>query len=257
MQSYGIPNFATVEEIGQKFQRSEIQRWFIDPNQQVRGDEPNVRISFITNDNKLYLVHARYDQQTNQILPPIYVAPKGTLQDPSLIRWENTYQILDNSERATPTVSSNYTDHEIDGQISSDYFGPIFRSIDSFQSELYVFYCKTASTTNGEQCALVKEWVATSTKSRLQLWITTGEPRAVSDLTNIPNMGWYIVFGTSETFLIVGNSNSHPFVITPTFTLYNTDGSTDENIDLPSLNLDQVKYLLKTKASEYIFDQIH
>lgn len=277
MQSYGIPNLATVEEIGQKLQRGEIQRWFIDPNQQVSGDEsriglsqyeaPNLRISFVTNGGGLYIVHGRYDQQTNQILPPVIVPQhvtvpqpvtvptKGTLREPSLIRWENTYQIIDNSRRATPRVSNNYTDNEINGQVSRDYFNPLFQSIDSFQSERYVFYCRTASTHNGEQCSLVKEW--TSGNSRLQFWITTGTPYTIGEFFDVPDMGWYIVYGTAETFLIVGNSDSHPFVVTPMFSFGNTDGSTEETIDFPSLNLDQVKYLLKTKAIEYIFNQIH
>jgi hypothetical protein len=33
MQSYGLPNFATVGQIGQMLQRGEIQKWHVDPKQ--------------------------------------------------------------------------------------------------------------------------------------------------------------------------------------------------------------------------------
>ena len=53
MQSYGLPYFATFEEISEKLQQNKIQKWFVDPNQQIFNNDPNVRISFITIDNCL------------------------------------------------------------------------------------------------------------------------------------------------------------------------------------------------------------
>lgn len=249
-----IPNFATVDEISQKLQRGEIERWSIDPNQQISNDQSNVRISFFTKDGGLYLVRARYDQVTNQILPPVQI-PVPIIR-PSLIKWNETHRIIYDSAKATPPIPNGYSDTEINGRVPQDYFNPIFQSIDSFQSKNYKYYLQTANTHNGEQPALVKEW-SNDSNSRIQLWITNGEPYMIGQHQSISDEGWYIVYGTPDTFLIVGNYGSHPFVVAPAFSFDNSDGSTDEDFDFPSLNLEQVKYILKTKAPEYIFDQTH
>ena len=90
----GLPHFATVDEIQQKLQQGQIQRWFIDPKLRIPNDELNVRISFVTNDDKHYLVRARYNQQTNQNFPPVDVPQRGEWRESSLIKWENASNIF-------------------------------------------------------------------------------------------------------------------------------------------------------------------
>ena len=251
-----IPNFATVDEITQKLQRGEIQRWFIDPNQQVRGDEPNVRISFITKEGGLYLVRAKYDQRTNQIFPPVEVHPK---EIPSLIKWENAHTIFNVGSQMntiTPKVPKGYSDREIEGKVSRNYYDLIFQSIDGFKFDRYQYYLRVVPTNTGEQSALMRQW--SNKDTRLQFWITTSEPNLTNEVNPyIMNSGWAIIYGTPTTFLVVGNNGSHPFVMAPDFTFDNSDGSTDEDVDFPILNFDQVKYLLKSKVIEYVFNQIH
>lgn len=67
MQSYSIaraPMFlATIDQIGQKLQRGEIQTWYI--------SKPGAEIIFVAKRGELYVIKAKYDQQTNQIIPII------------------------------------------------------------------------------------------------------------------------------------------------------------------------------------------
>lgn len=256
---HGLHNSITFDEITQKLQRGEIERWFVDPTNQNINDLPNTVISFVTNNGELYLVKAKYDPQINQVYPPVE-ALKRTIVEPihveiplvplvvptstSLINWRNTHSIFNlgsQSNNITPRIPNQYTDEEINAEISRDYFDSIFQSIDNFAPSDYHYTFRLVPTNLGDESALVKKW--SNYGDQIQLWII--------------NDGWAIIYGTNNTFLIVGNNNSHPFIMTPNFSFDNTDGSTDENIDFPSLNLDQVKYLVKTKTIEYIFDQIH
>lgn len=254
MQSYGLPNIATFEEISQKLQRGEVQNWFINPSEQRNGNV-NSNISFIV-DNKLYSVRARYDQATNQILPPYVASPEVPVT--SLIKWENTHEIFNlGSEpfNITPNIPNGYCDDEINNQVPTNYFDSIFQIIDAFKPLKYQYYLRVVPTDMGDQSAMLKQW--SNKNARLQFWITTSEPASYLNFNPDPYImetGWAIIYGDANTFLIVGNVNSHPFVMTPTFTFDNSHGSTSENFDFPSLNLEQVKYLLKTKAPEYVFN---
>ena len=123
------------------------------------------------------------------------------------------------------------------------YFNDIFQSIDGFRFQKYFYSAESINIdVKEEQSAFLRLW--SNENIRLEFWIMN-------------NVFWYIVYGTPNTFLIIGNDATRPFVITPTFLFRNTDESTEENIDLPILSFDQVKFLLKTKAIEYIFNQQH
>lgn len=162
----------------------------------------------------------------------------------SLINWLNTHTVfnLSNQENnITPKIPNRYDDENVNEKVPLNYFDSIFHSIDSFQPLEFHNTFKIIPTDMGQEGALVKEWI--SQDSKLQFWIT--------------NDGWAVIYGAPTTFLIIGNFVSHPFVMTPLFSFDNSDGSTNEDIDLPVLNLIQVKYLLKTKVPEYIFNQVH
>jgi hypothetical protein len=73
----------------------------------------------------------------------------------------------------------------------------------------------------------------------------------------IINEGYSCFFEANSVFLIVGNFLGHPFVITPKFQFYNSDGSTDSNIDYTNINYQLIIKLMKEKSLEYIFNQIH
>ena len=261
MQSYGLPNLATFEEIGQMLQRGEIQRWYVNPEQNPEN-APNVFLSFISKTGGLYSVLARYDPQTNQIFPPGNVSFRAPVPTaiPSLIKWNKAHNILefDRIDTMIPRVEQRYEGQEILGRVSRNYFDPIFQAIDSFQSERYIYKLRQVHTDVGaEQCALSKQW--SNNNARLQLWITSDFGNAdddEEDNKHITEDGWTIVYGDANTFLIVGQSNggNEPYVITPTFKFYYPRSYRYENIDYPSLNLEQVKMLLKSKVIEYIFE---
>jgi hypothetical protein len=52
---------ATFNEINQKLQCGEIERWFINLEQQISRNKPNLRISFLSKDGRLYPIRARHD----------------------------------------------------------------------------------------------------------------------------------------------------------------------------------------------------
>lgn len=285
MNTSGIPTPATFDEIGQRLQRGEIERWYIDPRVQNPADTPNVNVTFITKTGGIYIVRARFDQRTNQIFPPTPIMPLGTrippapsvtpvlpqitphlapppvevipeirppnlspATGPSLIRWENSYKIFVDETNITPMIPNSYEDEEILGHVPQNYFDPIFESIDSFQSQQFQYYLNEVDVEEGRACALLKEWIGNN--ARMQFWITTG----------IELSAWAIIYGTPNTFLIVKNNGGHASVTAPTFYFYSSEASTFEDIDsrsfdLPSLNLDQVKNLLKTKALQFTFNQ--
>lgn len=258
IQHPSLPYLPTFEEISQKLQKGEIEKWFLEPDIQHGTVKPNVRMSFIGKDGKYYNVVLNYDQQNNKIGPPLELPPTGDPIKSSLIKWENTHNILNSgygSNSITPKISNVYGDHEIDGKVSSNYFDKTFQNIDNFKPEKYHYHFRIVPTDMDDQSALLRQWIYKDT--RLQFWITSNNPHSDEDPNPYVTVSWVIIYGSSDDFLIVGNNGSHPFVITPTFEFGNSDGSTTEDIDFPILNLDQVKYLLKTKAVSYIFDQIH
>jgi len=241
---YDVPNVDTIDEIGQELQHNEIQIWFVYHDVGLSNDNPTARIFFITKDGELYVVCAIYDYVTNQFLSPLVVPKKEIHTKSTLIKWENTYTIfrLGSQENTiTPKIPNTYVDKEINGKVILEDLDYIFQSIDEFKSDVYQYKLMVVPTDMCDESTLFKQW--TSGHNQLQCWIS--------------NNGWAIIYGTTNLFIIVGNNESHPFVITPTFSFNNSDGSTSEDIDLPSLNFDQVKYLLKTKTVEYIFNQRH
>jgi RNA recognition motif-containing protein len=57
-------NFVSFQQIAQMMQNDQIQSWMIDPT-------VNINLKFVGKNGATYLVKARYDQTTNQILPPV------------------------------------------------------------------------------------------------------------------------------------------------------------------------------------------
>lgn len=159
----------------------------------------------------------------------------------SLINWDKTITIFNQGEEITPSIPRHYVDNEIEGKVKLKYFKPIFQSLDEFVSNSFRQSFKIVNTDIGKQACLVKEWFYQN--SKLEFWVN--------------NEGWAAIYGTTDTFLIIGNFVDHPFVQTPLFTFCNSDGSTSDQDDFITFNLDDVKSLMKSKVPEYIFNQIH
>ena len=67
-------NFIPFDQITNMLQRNQIERYIIDPVLQPWAGPPGAPNKIITmfgRNGLTYLVKARYDQQTNQIFPPI------------------------------------------------------------------------------------------------------------------------------------------------------------------------------------------
>lgn len=59
------------QDIVQKLQTNQIERFYINPALQIFTVRPNMNITFVDKTGNNYNVIARYDQTTNQIYPPI------------------------------------------------------------------------------------------------------------------------------------------------------------------------------------------
>lgn len=229
-----------IGEINEKLRFGQAQRC-IDPEHQKLEAESDYTISYVIIDGVIHLVRGRYDAWIHQIVP---------IQKKSLINWDTTYTIfnLGFQNIITPDIQNCYVDNEIDGKVSVDSFISIYESIDTFQSRKYHYALRRVPTDIGDQSALVREWIGDD--GCLQLWISNSEPESSTDY-NV-DISWAIIYGTSEIFLIVGNVNDHPFVMTPEFRFDNSNGSTHEDIDFSSLGIDDIKQLLRMKSLEYV-----
>lgn len=124
-----------------------------------------------------------------------------------------------------------------------------FEQIDSFTSINYKYDLIKVpgpeDCDNKENPSLLKYW--SNSNVRLEFWL----------MKDGASFNFAIIFGTLDNFLILSNIDDHPYIITKDFIFNNSDGSTHENIDFIALDLNQTKYVLKSKTIEYIFKQIH
>jgi hypothetical protein len=223
--------YTNVKEILQMKRQGIIKYWAID-SRSNSTIWPNVMMTCVTTDDKRYRIQAQYNPDTDQISEPL----------PSLVNWDNTYTIFNDSHTITKRIPSNYVDHEIDGQVDPTIFDPIFQSLTQFQYQKYRYELLNVPSLTGNLCALMREF--DNDTNRLQVWIT--------------EEGWSVIYCTLDTFLIVGNCGGHPSVTIPAFSFGNSDGSTnDDDIDWPSITFDQIKDLVKTKTIECIWSQEH
>lgn len=228
----------SVDMIRDEIARDGIARFFIDPKNQMKDEEPNIRATFILNSGKTYIVRGMYDAATNEFNLPV----ERPEPPPTLLKWDSMDRIFEDTDAYHPRIPEGYSDHEIDGKVNPSSFNPIFAELAAFQPEDYTFELKRIETILSRECALIRKW--SSADSKLYFYIT--------------NEDFAIVFGTPTTFLIVKNQHSHPAVLTPQFTFDNSDGSTDIDVTLfPEFTLIQVKQLLREAALEYVFDQGH
>jgi hypothetical protein len=163
----------------------------------------------------------------------------------SPIIWSATFEIFSDNGRShiIRNLSSipHYVDDEIEGKVTFEDFSPAFTALATFRPNDYQYQLKRVPTDTGKECSMIRKWSCEN--SHLEF--------------HVLDDGYVIIFGTMDTFIIVGNNNSHPFVITPKFQFYNSDGSTWSDTDYPELNLTGIILLLSLKAQEYVFHQQH
>ena len=71
-------------------------------------------------------------------------------------------------------------------------------------------------------------------------------------LIELDEDSYALLYEGPDDFLVVGLHDCHPFVYSPSFSFYNTDGSTFE--EPPTGNLREA---IRRKALEFLFNQIH
>lgn len=242
LPSLKVTNYIRLDfnQLKPKLQSGEIEKWEIDKSS-TQSNDPNMHGVFYGKDEKVYSVYLRYDPADNSIHPPFTGTPTETV-----VNWNETHRIFNlssgDSSKFLPKIPQGYCDREIEEKVTPNVYDEVFARIDKFTSKKYGYELKDIYGDPGEDMpAMVKSW--SNYNSGIELWIT--------------NRGYAAIYGDKDKFLVVGNHQDHPFVETNSFSFDNSDGSTSEDIDFPSLNLDQVKLLMKTKAIEYVFQQIH
>lgn len=181
----------------------------------------------------------------------------------SLIDWCETALIFnDGLKYIIGEISdNNYCDFEVKDEVKEDHYDDVFNKIDNFIPKKYnKFVCDNQFTSMGEEDILVRAW--NNNNARLQLLTILDKEKSDNEMElYVPvegcDSGYAIIYGDESTFLIVGNYFAHPFVYHPSFAFSNSDGSTFEDCRYDLLNFKQIKNILKRRALEYIFEQVH
>ena len=172
----------------------------------------------------------------------------------SSIDWDKVDTVfLDSSDYLKEnSIEKTYVDDEINPDEYSDYLEEVSRMIFKFIPTSYKYETKCIETMGEDNTpVLIKKWETEDAK----LWMYISN--SVDKDGYSTHEGYAIVYGDDENFAIIGNNNCHPFVITPKFEFYNSDGSTYENEYLPRYSTNDVKELFQEKLKEYLFDQQH
>jgi hypothetical protein len=117
----------------------------------------------------------------------------------------------------------------------------IFNSLDDFIPLKSDYFLKNVPTDLGEVPIMVKYWKNEFTK--LEFLITKGKGF----------IGYSIIFSTQNDFIILGNSNLHPFIITHDISYWwvSTENHDLYEEDFAHLDFLHIKNLLKIKFKEY------
>lgn len=155
------------------------------------------------------------------------------------MNWTCTEAVFEDSHSFLPFEPPFYVDGEL--SIEETALLPVFNSLDNSR---FPFYYEEIKSVNGER-ARVRSWFGG--KERLELWIIDKEDEEK----------WAAIFESENIFLVVGNNDCHSFVITPDFSFFNSDGSTDYEGEVEVLKLENLKRFLKKRIRSYLFNQIH
>ncbi|SNW62438.1 Hypothetical protein ORPV_534 [Orpheovirus IHUMI-LCC2] len=160
-----------------------------------------------------------------------------------MINWNYTNNIFGDLDTIVNDLDSipHYVDKDVHDVVNPSNFFDIIYEIDKFKGDKYTYKCCKIVVEGDEDYGMRREWIGKDGK--LQYWIYED--------------GYAVIWELGSKFLILGNGGCHPFIVTNTFQFYNTDGSTFEDIDFPSLTLDGIKELTKSKLFTYIFSQMH
>lgn len=173
----------------------------------------------------------------------------ASIQQAHSIDWLETKTIFEDPTQMLFVDAPQMVEHEISTMINQNYFQEIFKSLDNFSLNSYSYYFTNVEIPGDvEQPALVKDWRGKNGE-RMQYWVTADE--------DTDDHGWGVIYDGVSTFVVVGNYNDHPFVLTKDIYFYNTDGSTHEQMDFPSFGMEHIAHWTKSKLNDYIFNQIH
>ena len=171
------------------------------------------------------------------------------------IDWRRIHRIFKVDK--LPKIIKNYTripsyvDREIVGKILNheETFFPFYNALSSFIPSNYEYKIRRISTDMGKDYAVIRTWTVKGPSAE--------GPSAEKLVYILANEGYCAIYGSTDTFLVVGCYNCHPFVITPTFAFGNSDGSTDYPDWYLSSNLEDIKYQMMANMVSYLFEQVH
>jgi len=164
------------------------------------------------------------------------------------INWIHTSSIFDEPAEMLWDEPEQMPEHKLTTIVKQSYFENIFASLDKFKTSKYNFQCTLVEIDGLDQPVLMKEWIGNN-HEHLQYWVIANEDTDTN--------GWGAIYADENQFLIIGNLNACPFVLTSDFHFQNTDGCTFEEMDFPSFSVDHVVHWMKTNAIEYIWNPCH
>lgn len=162
-----------------------------------------------------------------------------------MINWEKADDVFVQSIEIGIVVSEDsYIDNQINNLYTKDDLLDMVAIINQFIPINTHFYTKVIQTDTEPIPALIREWK--SKDATLRVYIANNEDGS----------GYAILYGDKHSFFILGVNNCHPFVMTPKFEHYNSDGSCFDMIE-PDISLLDLKSYACDKIVEYILDQTH
>jgi hypothetical protein len=191
---------------------------------QTRRADGNTRLIFDLADGNQVMALVFYNQQTNEIFPPLpspvttfYQRPSS---DSSMIDWTKTNLVFSGRFDFLPEIKKHVGDpEELADVISEDDFAVISEDINRAQNmieEDSLFktrqFFQTVELPGHEiGAAYVREWIAND-NTRFQIWMTNPDGQLSQPRGAVG--GWAFIYSSPTNFLVGGLYDNHAFVFT-------------------------------------------
>lgn len=215
---------ATYADIETLLNQGKIVDFHPSPSRRTDG---NTKLIFDLADGRQITALVFYNQQTNEIFPPLpspgisfYQRPSS---DASMINWLKTNLVFSGRVDFLPRVTKHIVDpEELADVISEDEFATLTSEINRAQNMIDVDHLdktreffQTVELPNHEiAAAYVREWIADE-NTRFQIWMTN--PDGQLSQQRVRGGSWAFIYSSANNFLVGGFYNHNAFVFTKDF----------------------------------------
>lgn len=169
----------------------------------------------------------------------------------SRIDWSRIQEVFLFSYDLKVPNEVNYTDSEVDGQVTETDLTPLFTELDAFakDSTAYTGHHKSEYFQSDTEPEPLHADMRTYETNTTKLVFIVSKQEDSED-------HWAFLYESPSQVFVIGNTSSHPFVHTATFSFGNSDGSTYDSVET-ALSLRGIIDFVKKKCVEYLFEQFH